>query len=113
MSIGRGTSKRQPTARSVWSAPYPGAFFLGYAGKSQIDEMKAPGYGALQTLRAVRAWRNNNWVSYLAEISSICSIGNRARSIMCFGSSILGANFAMQSRTFCSVFIFIYLHSLH
>src|SRR6267142_770411 len=46
------------------------------------------------------------------EISNILSMGSRARSMMCFGNSILGVNLAMQSRTFSSVFIFMYLHSL-
>jgi len=40
------------------------------------------------------------------------SIGNRARRMISGGSSIRGASRAMQSRTFCSVFIFMYLHSL-
>ena len=47
-----------------------------------------------------------------AEISSMRSMGSLARSRMCFGNSIRGARFFMQSRTFSSVFIFMYLHSL-
>src|SRR6266568_4002536 len=49
---------------------------------------------------------------HLAEISSIRSIGNRARSRMALGSSMRGARFFMHASTFSSVFIFMYLHSL-
>src|SRR5690348_4155022 len=49
---------------------------------------------------------------FRAEISSMRSIGRRARWIMSAGSSIRGARCFMQSRTFSSVFIFMYLHSL-
>src|SRR5207247_2458463 len=48
----------------------------------------------------------------LDDISSIRSIGRRARLRISAGSSIRGERFFMQSRTFSSVFIFIYLHSL-
>src|ERR1700722_3820337 len=50
--------------------------------------------------------------SGFAEISSIRSIGNRERRKIISGNSTRGDNFSMQSRTFSSVFIFIYLHSL-
>src|SRR5882724_11123307 len=46
------------------------------------------------------------------DISSMRSIGSRARRMMSAGSSMRGARFAMQSRNFSSVFIFMYLHSL-
>src|SRR5665213_3930604 len=50
--------------------------------------------------------------SGFAEISSIRSIGRRARLRISSGNSTRGDSFFMQSRTFSSVFIFIYLHSL-
>src|SRR5438874_12531652 len=49
---------------------------------------------------------------YRDEISSMRSMGRRARSMIALGNSILGASRAMQSRTFERVFIFMYLHSL-
>src|ERR1039458_10716027 len=49
---------------------------------------------------------------YRAEISSIRSIGSRARLKISSGNSMRGASFFMQSRTFSSVFNFMYLHSL-
>src|ERR1017187_6010309 len=49
---------------------------------------------------------------YRAEISSIRSIGRRARLKISSGNSMRGASFFMQSRTFSSVFNFMYLHSL-
>src|SRR5512135_3526279 len=39
-------------------------------------------------------------------------MGNCARPMMSAGSSMRGERFFMQSRTFSSVFIFMYLHSL-
>src|SRR5207302_9860063 len=48
-----------------------------------------------------------------AEISNIRSIGRRARRMTSSGNSIRGARFFMQSRSFSSVFNFMYLHSLH
>src|SRR5438094_780236 len=42
--------RRNRTARSVWSAPYSGAFFKGCRNLT-----KAPAYGVLQTLRALFA----------------------------------------------------------
>ena len=50
--------------------------------------------------------------AYRAEISSIRSIGRRARFKISAGNSMRGASFFMQSRTFSSVFNFMYLHSL-
>ena len=44
--------------------------------------------------------RATELVRYRAEISSIRSMGNRARSRISLGISILGNNRAMQSRTF-------------
>src|ERR1035441_5613990 len=49
---------------------------------------------------------------YRAEISSIRSIGRRARFKISAGISMRGASFFMQSRTFSKVFNFMYLHSL-
>src|SRR5271154_4199192 len=58
-------------------------------------------------------WQNQPaFSSGLAEISSIRSIGSRARFKISSGNSTRGESFFMQSRTFSSVFIFIYLHSL-
>lgn len=39
-------------------------------------------------------------------------MGRRARSRMALGNSTRGAKFFMQSRSFSSEFIFMYLHSL-
>jgi len=48
----------------------------------------------------------------LAEISSIRWIGNCARRMISAGSSMRGERFFIQSRSFSSVFSFMYLHSL-
>jgi len=64
-------------------------------------------------LRSITAEGGRSGAPYLAEISSIRSIGRRARCKISAGSSMRGASFFMQSRTFSSVFNFMYLHSLH
>src|SRR5258708_19529127 len=73
--------------------------YLNYDGGIRQRENSEPGWvGCYEAGRA--------------EISSILSIGRRARFRMCSGSSMRGARFFMQSRTFSSVFIFMNLHSL-
>ena len=64
-----------------------------------------------QGMRTKAAFRRTR--RYRAEISSIRSIGRRARFKISSGNSMRGASFFMQSRTFSSVFNFMYLHSLH
>src|ERR1017187_494169 len=75
--------------------------FAGLSEGDDEDEKENEDEGRFQRTRP-----------YRAEISSIRSIGRRARFKISAGNSMRGASFFMQSRSFSSVFNFMYLHSL-